>query len=126
MKKILIAEDNRVNLRMLTFTLNKGGHEVVPAMDGQEALDHLTDNPVDLLIADIDMPNMDGITLLKHLRALDHYKELPVIVLTASGEDEDYVTAREAGANDVLTKPTSSYELFETVNKMLGLSGSSI
>lgn len=121
MKKILIAEDNRVNLRMLTFTLNKGGHEVVPASDGQEALDRLSEAEVDLLIADIDMPNMDGITLLKHLRALDSYRNLPVIVLTASGEDEDYMTAREAGANDVLTKPTSSYELFETVNKMLGL-----
>jgi two-component system chemotaxis response regulator CheY len=67
------------------------------------------------------MPVMDGITLLKHIRANEAYKTLPVIVLTASGENEDYLTARNAGANDVLTKPTSSNQLSETVNRMLNI-----
>ena len=70
MKKILIAEDNRVNLQMLTFILKKSGYLVVPAMDGQEALDQLTEQTVDLLIADIDMPNMDGIECIEALSAL--------------------------------------------------------
>lgn len=120
MTTILVAEDNRVNLRMLTFTLSRDGHTVVPASHGREALERLAESEVDLLIADIDMPEMDGITLLRHIRATEQYKDLPVIVLTASGEDEDYATARSAGANDVLTKPTSSQQLVETVNRMLG------
>jgi two-component system chemotaxis response regulator CheY len=121
MSTILIAEDNRVNLRLLTFTLNKAGHQVLGAEHGQAALERLAEMPVDLLIADIDMPVMDGITLLKHIRANEAYKTLPVIVLTASGENEDYLTARNAGANDVLTKPTSSNQLSETVNRMLNI-----
>jgi two-component system chemotaxis response regulator CheY len=121
MSTILIAEDNRVNLRLLTFTLNKAGHQVLGAEHGQAALERLAEMPIDLLIADIDMPVMDGITLLKHIRANEAYKTLPVIVLTASGENEDYLTARNAGANDVLTKPTSSNQLSETVNRMLNI-----
>lgn len=121
MTKILIAEDNRVNLRLLTFTLNRSGHIVLPACHGQEALDRLAQADVDLLIADIDMPEMDGITLLREIRARQQYKDLPVLVLTASGEDADYEMARSAGANDVLTKPTSSWQLAETVNQMLGM-----
>ena len=119
MSTILIAEDNRVNLRLLTFTLSKEGHEVLGAEHGQAALDRLAETAIDLLIADIDMPVMDGITLLKQIRASETYKTLPVIVLTASGENEDYLTARNAGADDVLTKPTSSNQLSETVNRML-------
>lgn len=118
---ILIAEDNRVNLRMLTFILSNLGHDVVPAVDGQEALEYLAEAPVDLIIADIDMPKVDGITLLKQLRSTSRYCNLPIIVLTASGEHDDHTTAWEAGANAVLTKPTSSQELSETVTKMLSL-----
>lgn len=121
MSTILIAEDNRINLRLLTFTLSRGGHRVLGAEHGQAALDRLAETAIDLLIADIDMPVMDGITLLKHIRASESYKFLPVIVLTASGENEDYLTARNAGADDVLTKPTSSNQLSETVNRMLNI-----
>ena len=119
MTTILVAEDNRVNQRMLTFTLRKNGHTVLTAFHGLEALEHLAATPVDLVIADIDMPEMDGVTLLKRVRADERYRALPVIVLTASGEDEDYETARAAGANDVLTKPASSRELIAAIDKML-------
>ena len=119
MTTILIAEDNRVNQRMLTFTLRQSGHTVVTAFHGVEALEQLAQHQVDLVIADIDMPEMDGVTLVKHVRADQRYAALPVIVLTASGEDEDYETARAAGADDVLTKPASSSELLATVERML-------
>ena len=119
MVTILIAEDNRVNQRMLAFTLRKNDYTVITAMHGLEALDHMEVTPIDLVIADIDMPEMDGITLVKRLRANKRYQSLPVIVLTASGEDEDYSIARAAGADDVLTKPASSRELINTIEKML-------
>lgn len=119
MTTVLIAEDNRVNQRMLTFTLRKNDYTVITAMHGLEALDQMETTPIDLVIADINMPEMDGITLVKHLRADKRYQSLPIIVLTASGEGEDYNIARSAGADDVLTKPASSRELISTIEKML-------
>jgi two-component system chemotaxis response regulator CheY len=119
MATILIAEDNPVNQRMLTFILKKEGHTVITAVHGVEALDRLAETTIDVVITDIGMPEMDGITLLKHMRADASYQELPVIVITASGEDVDYATARKAGANDLLTKPVSSRQLIDTVGRVL-------
>jgi two-component system chemotaxis response regulator CheY len=119
MATILIAEDNPVNQRMLTFILKKEGHTVITAVHGVEALDRLAETTIDVVITDIGMPEMDGITLLKHMRADASYQELPVIVITASGEDVDYATARKAGANDLLTKPVSSRQLIDTVSRVL-------
>lgn len=119
MATILVAEDNPVYIRILTFVLSKNGHTVITATHGGEALACLAETPVDLIVADINMPEMDGVTLLKHLRAHDLYKKLPVMVLTASGQDEDYLIAREAGADEVLTKPASSRQLLEVVDRVL-------
>jgi two-component system chemotaxis response regulator CheY len=120
MGTILIADDDRLNQRLLTFTLQKNGQGVVTAGHGLEALQCLAENTVDLIITDIEMPEMDGITLLRHLRADPRFRTLPAIVLTASGDDEMYSTAYAAGANGILTKPASSWELTETVQKLLG------
>lgn len=120
MATILVAEDNKVNQRMISFTLRKNGHKVITVFNGYEALERLNEGSVDLVIADIEMPEMDGITLVKQLRANNLYKMLPVIVLTASGQSEDHITATAVGANDVLTKPASSQELMDTIDKMLG------
>jgi len=123
MATILVVDDYAVTQRMLSFTLQKQGHATVTASGGAEALDVLQDHPVDLAILDLAMPEMDGVTLLKRLRADPRFQRLPVIMLTASGEDQDRVAAKVAGANDFLTKPTSSRELTETVNRLLGLPG---
>ena len=119
MATILVAEDNKVSQRMIAFILRKNGHKVVTALNGLEALEQLTRNQIDLVIADIEMPEMDGITLVKQLRANKLYRMLPIIVLTASGQSEDHVTATAVGANDVLTKPSSSQELMDTIDRML-------
>jgi CheY-like chemotaxis protein len=120
MATILVAEDNRVNLRMLTFTLEREGHQVIPAGDGLEALEQLADNTVDLLLADIEMPRMNGMTLVKRLRADERYSRLPIVVLTASMEQADHQAVIEAGADSVLIKPASSYELTDMVERILG------
>ncbi|MCB0210147.1 MAG: response regulator [Anaerolineae bacterium] len=119
MATILVAEDNRVNQRMLSFTLRKEGHKVITTFNGCEALEYLEGNSVDLIIADIEMPKMDGIALVKQLRADKLYKTLPIIVLTASGQNQDHLTAIAAGANNVLTKPSSSQKLIDTIDKIL-------
>jgi CheY-like chemotaxis protein len=120
MATILVVDDNAVNLRMMGYTLQKNGHTIITALNGREALDRLNETFVDLVLTDLTMPEMDGLTLLMHVRADQRYGHLPVIMLTASGQDEDRHTAREAGANEFLTKPTSSRELADTVNRLLG------
>lgn len=119
MAKILIVEDYAVTQRVLSLTLRNGGHDVVVAADGVAALKELKQNPVDLALVDIAMPEMDGLTLLRHLREDQQFRELPVIMLTASGQDEDRAVALSMGADGFLTKPTSSRDLIEAVSRFI-------
>ena len=122
MGTILIVDDYPVNQRLLYHRLRGNGHDVLIASNGVEALE-LLNRPatpaIQLAIVDIAMPEMDGLTLLHHLRLDPRFKLLPVIMLTASGQDGDRETAEAEGANAFLTKPVSSWELAETVNRFL-------
>jgi CheY-like chemotaxis protein len=120
MATVLVVEDYAVTRRMLSYTLAQDGYTVVTAAHGKEALKRLAETPVDIAIVDIAMPEMDGLTLLRHLRANERYKRLPIVMLTASGQDADRIQAKAEGANDFLSKPTSSRELLDTVNRLLG------
>lgn len=114
---ILIVDDSPTVRRVLGFTLRQNNHTVLSATNGQEALDLLGTTDVDLVIADVSMPELDGIALLRHLRANKRTHDLPVVMLTASGQNQDRILAEEAGANGFLTKPASSLELRTIVNK---------
>ncbi len=118
--KILIVEDYPVTQRVLSLTLKNSGHDVQIASHGFEALEQLNLGPVDLALVDIAMPEMDGLELLRQLRNDSRYNALPVIMLTASGQDEDRAAALTIGADGFLTKPTSSRELLETINRFIG------
>lgn len=119
MARILIVEDYPVTQRVLSLTLRNNGHDVVIANHGVEALACLKQAGVDLALVDIAMPEMDGLTLLQRLRDDTRYQSLPVIMLTASGQDEDRQTALSIGADGFLTKPTSSRELIETISRFV-------
>jgi len=118
--KILIVEDYPVTQRVLSLTLKNSGYDVQIANHGVEALQQLDLAPVDLALVDIAMPEMDGLELLRHLRNDKRYTALPIIMLTASGQDEDRATALVIGADGFLTKPTSSRELLETIQRFVG------
>lgn len=118
---ILVVDDYVVTQRVLSTQLRKGGYEVTTAGSGQEALSYLAQRRFDLAIIDVAMPEMDGITLLEKLRKERRETRLPVIMLTASALDEDRVRAEAAGATDFLTKPISSWELLDVVNRQLTL-----
>jgi len=119
MSKILVVDDYSITQKILSHQLRNNGHSVILASNGREALRCLDENTVDLAIVDIAMPEMDGITLLIHLRADDRFKRLPVIMLTASGQDNDRQIAETEGISDFLTKPVSSIELAGAVNRCL-------
>jgi CheY-like chemotaxis protein len=116
---ILIVEDYPVTQRVLSLTLRNNGYDAVVAGNGLEALDRLEETPIDLVLTDIAMPEMDGITLLRYLRGDARYEGIPVIMLTASGQDEDRAVALSLGANGFLSKPASSHELIDTVSAFI-------
>jgi CheY-like chemotaxis protein len=123
---ILVVDDHSLTLRLLSYTLQKNGYTVLTALNGVEALQVLEGQvvqrlPVDLAIVDLAMPEMDGLTLLRRVRsnATARVQRLRFVMLTASGQDQDRLTARAEGVDDFLTKPTSSRELLSTVARLL-------
>jgi len=119
MATILVVEDDPISQRVLIYRLTREGHAVIPAGNGREALARLSETWVDLVITDLAMPKMDGLTLLKHLRADVRFRALPIVVLTASGQDEDRRIAWAEGASEVLAKPTGSRDLLGVINALL-------
>jgi CheY-like chemotaxis protein len=95
------------------------GHAVVSAQNGREALERLAERTPDLVILDLAMPEMDGLTALKLARADERYRTLPIIMLTASGMDRDAQAARAEGVSEFLTKPYRSQELVDIVLRLL-------
>lgn len=119
MTTILIMDDNPIFQRLISHVLQREGYDIVTANNGQQGIQVMCDYQVDLVIADLAMPIMDGFTFLKQVRADPRWANTPVIMLTASGVDRDRVAARAQGADGFLTKPTSSWELVDTVARTL-------
>jgi two-component system chemotaxis response regulator CheY len=118
--KILVVDDEPNNQRILTYTLNKAGYESAAMADGTNTLHWLESNTPDLAILDVSMPGMDGITLLGHIRSMPQFANLPVIILTGSGDDDERIRAEGLGIQAFLTKPASSKMVLETVSNLLG------
>ncbi len=119
MATIMVVDDYPITQRILTYQLFKEGHQVVTASNGQEALNSLIELDVDLMIMDLTMPEMDGITVLYQLRACSRHANMPVIILTASNKDQDRKQALRAGANAFLTKPADNWQLFNMIDELL-------
>lgn len=120
MATILTVDDTASMRQMISFTLHSVGHEVIQASDGQEALKVIEGKKVDLVIADINMPNMDGITLLKSLRALADYKFTPILMLTTESQEAKRQQGKIAGATGWIVKPFNPEQLLTVVKKVLG------
>jgi CheY-like chemotaxis protein len=119
MAMILVVDDYSTSQRLLGFILRQNNHTVVTAIHGLSALEQLAKISVDLVITDLSMPEMDGLTLLQHLRADPRLMSLPVIILTGSAYEQDNARAKAAGATSFLTKPVESEELISMVNRLL-------
>lgn len=119
MATIMVVDDYPITQRILTYQLFKEGHQVVTASNGQEALNSLTELDVDLMIMDLTMPEMDGITVLYQLRSSSRHANMPVIILTASNKEQDRKQALRAGANAFLTKPADNWQLSNIIDELL-------
>jgi two-component system chemotaxis response regulator CheY len=119
MANILVVDDAYANHRLIGIMLKRNSHTITSAYNGLEALNYLVNSQVDMLITDINMPIMDGLTLLEHLRADGKHHDMPVIVITASGQEYLQRMAAERGASAFLTQPFSSWELNRAVSDCL-------
>ena len=117
--RILIAEDEEHIAKLVGFKLEREGYEVQWAENGEIALRCLDTYTPDLIILDVMMPVMDGFTVLKHLKEDERYREIPVIMLTARGQEQDVVRGFDLGTEDYIIKPFRPAELLARVNKIL-------
>jgi len=117
--RILLVDDSVSMREMVGFTLKGAGYTVSQAEDGVEALKFAQGNTVELVITDINMPNMDGITLIKELRALPAYKFIPILTLTTENSAEKKQLGKIAGATGWIVKPFDPDHLLSTVKRVL-------
>ncbi len=121
MATILGVDDSASMREMVSFTLKSAGFEVVEAVDGVDALGKVAGRPpVDLVLADVNMPNMDGIELVRELRALEGYKFIPILLLTTEAAPEKKEEGKAAGATGWIVKPFNPEQLVGTIKKVLG------
>jgi two-component system chemotaxis response regulator CheY len=118
-KTILTADDSASMRQMVTFTLKGAGYEVVEAVDGKDGLSMISQSKVDMIITDLNMPNMDGIEMIRNVRAMAQYKFIPIILLTTESQDGKKKEGKAAGATGWITKPFKPEQLLAVIKKVL-------
>ncbi|MBF0317940.1 MAG: hybrid sensor histidine kinase/response regulator [Nitrospirae bacterium] len=118
-RRILLVEDTITTRTLIKRVLDSASYEVTTAIDGLDALNKLPTRDFDAVVSDIQMPNMDGLTLAETIRADKKYKDLPIVLITALSSDEDKKRGMRAGANAYITKPTFDHKVLLDVLKRL-------
>jgi two-component system chemotaxis response regulator CheY len=119
MATVLAVDDSPSMLNMVTFTLREAGYDVVEASNGQEALTKAKGQRVDLVLSDVNMPVMDGLSLVRELRTLPAFKFTPVLMLTTEASAEKKQEGKAAGATGWIVKPFNPEQLLATVKRVL-------
>jgi two-component system chemotaxis response regulator CheY len=119
MSKILAVDDSASMRQMVTFTLKGAGFEVVEAVDGVDGLAKAKSGAFDLVLSDVNMPNMDGIELVKNLRSLPNYKFTPILMLTTESGSNKKMEGKQAGATGWIVKPFNPDQLLNTIKRVL-------
>ena len=119
MAKILTVDDSRSMRQMVSFALKSGGFDVIECVDGQEALEVAKQRSVELVLTDINMPRMDGITLIKTLRELPSYRFTPILTLTTESSAEKKAIGKAAGATGWIVKPFDPNQLVSVVRRLV-------
>ncbi len=121
MAKTVLAIDDSASIRqMVAFTLKSSGYDVIEAVDGQDGLDKAKSKSVNLVLTDQNMPRMDGLTLIKSLRAMPQYKGTPILMLTTESSDAMKAQGKAVGATGWLVKPFDPQKLVDVVKKVIG------
>jgi len=117
---ILAVDDSASMRQMVSFTLKGAGYTVVEAVDGVDALNKASTQKFDCVVTDVNMPNKDGITLIRDLRGLPDYKFIPMLMLTTESGMDKKQAGKAAGATGWIVKPFNPDQLLKTIKKVLG------
>lgn len=119
-KNLLVVDDSATTRMLITLTLKKSdSFRIIEASDGEEAVEKLDSEPIDIVLTDINMPKMNGLELITHIRAKQAKQALPIIVITTMGEETDRDRGMELGANAYILKPISGAKLQSLVKEFL-------
>jgi two-component system chemotaxis response regulator CheY len=118
-KVILIADDSASIRKFVSFALAENGYEIISAGDGMEALEKLPEKKVNLIITDLNMPNVDGLELIKSIRSSPEYRDIPIIILSSLGSMEEIEKGLNYGANSYLVKPFNPKKILYEVSKYI-------
>ena len=119
-KSIIVVDDSQIVLDLSEFVLLSAGYRVYTAAGGMEALEIMATNPVDLAIIDINMPDMDGYTLIRKIREEKGFSETPIIIVTTEAEAKDKKKGYDAGANGYIVKPVKPEVMLGHVRLLIG------
>ena len=119
-KRIMTVDDSASIRMMVGFTLREAGFDVFEAEDGVDALEKLDGSQVHMVIADVNMPNMDGIELVRRIRSNPEYRFTPVIMLTTESQEERKQEGKAAGATGWIVNPFKPQQLLDVIRKVLG------
>ena len=117
---IMTADDSASVRQMVAFTIKQNGYEVIEAVDGQDALTKLATQKVDMLLTDLNMPNLDGIGLIKGVRGSTLNKFIPIVMLTTESQDSMKAAGKAAGASGWIVKPFKPDQLAAVIKKLMG------
>lgn len=117
-KTVMIVDDSSSFRTVVKMALSKAGYEVVEAVDGLDATKKLDGRKLNLIVCDVNMPNMDGLAFLKHLKNTASYKFVPVIMLTTESQDSKKAEGKANGARAWITKPFQPSQLVEAASKL--------
>ena len=121
MSKVIMTVDDSASVRqMVSFTLKNAGYTVVEASDGNDALSKLNGATVQMVLTDLNMPNLDGIGLIRALRAKTEFKFIPIVLLTTESQAEKKQEGKAAGATGWIVKPFNPEQLLAVIKKVLG------
>jgi len=118
-KTVLVVDDSASIRQVVAITLKGAGFDVIEAVDGRDALSKLSGQRVHLIISDVNMPNMDGISFLKEVKARAEYKFTPVIMLTTESAEDKKMAGQAAGAKAWMVKPFQPAQMLAAVNKLV-------
>ena len=120
MSKTILVDDDSASIRqVVSITLKSAGYSVIEAVDGKDALTKLDGQKVNLVISDVNMPNMDGISFVKEMKQKANYKFTPVIMLTTEGSDEKKKEGQAAGAKAWVVKPFKPEQMLQAVSMLI-------
>ncbi|EME69558.1 response regulator receiver domain-containing protein [Paramagnetospirillum caucaseum] len=119
-KTILSVDDSASVRQMVKLTLSGAGYDILEACDGKDALAKAGSAEIHMVVTDLNMPNMDGLSLIKELRKLPAYKGVPIVFLTTESDEGKKAEAKQSGATAWITKPFKQEQLLAIVKKVLG------